>query len=158
MAKHVSTTSPRSTASAKSTLSKPSATGEGVAALQATLSASLAALDKRTVTHTAAFHALDLIDQALGDVTATSGVLDEIITNMSDGDAKAEAIDNLFRHQHRPCDAAAGEHRGPRLDPAARERRCSMSAPNTARRAFLTGAMAAPLAAIPTFSLDPIKD
>ena len=33
-----------------------------------------------------------------------------------------------------------------------------MSAPNTARRAFLTGAMAAPLAAIPTFSLDPIKD
>ena len=98
MAKHVSTTSPRSTASAKSTLSKPSATGAGVAALQATLSASLAALDKRTVTHTAAFHALDLIDQALGDVTATSGVLDEIITNMSDGDAKAEAIDNLFRH------------------------------------------------------------
>jgi hypothetical protein len=44
------------------------------------------------------FHALDLVDQALADVTATSAVMDEIIANMSDGDAKAEAIDNLFRH------------------------------------------------------------
>jgi hypothetical protein len=79
MAKHVSTTSSRSTASAKSTPSKIRVTGAGVAALQATLSASLAALDKRTVTHAAAFQALDLIDQAIGDVTATSGVLDEII-------------------------------------------------------------------------------
>jgi hypothetical protein len=66
--------------------------------LTATLRASLVTLDKRTVPHAAAFHALDLIDQAIGDVAATSAVLDEIIANMSDGDAKHEAIDNLFRH------------------------------------------------------------
>ena len=78
---------------------QPRATGAGVAALQATLTASLAALDKRTVTHAAAFRALDLIDQAIGDVTATSGVLDEIIANMSDSDDnKAGTIDTLFRH------------------------------------------------------------
>jgi hypothetical protein len=84
--------------SAKSTPSKIRVTGAGVAALQATLSASLAALDKRTVTHAAAFQALDLIDQAIGDVSATSGVLDEIIANMSDDDNKAAAIDTMFRH------------------------------------------------------------
>jgi hypothetical protein len=33
-----------------------------------------------------------------GDVTSTSGILHEIIANMSDGDAKHEASDNLFRH------------------------------------------------------------
>ena len=49
MAKHVSTISPRSTASARSTPLKPRSTDAGVAALQATLSASLAALDKRPV-------------------------------------------------------------------------------------------------------------
>ena len=74
MAKHVSTISPRPTASVRGTPSKPRTTGAGVAALQASLSASLAALDNRTVTHAAAFQALDLIDQAIGDVTATSGV------------------------------------------------------------------------------------
>lgn len=78
---------------------QPRATGAGVAALQANLSASLAALDKRTVTHAAAFQALDLIDIALSDVSSTAVVLDEIIANMSDSDDnKAGTIDTLFRH------------------------------------------------------------
>jgi hypothetical protein len=67
--------------------------------LTATLRASLVTLDKRTVTHAAAFHALDLIDQAVGDVTATSCVLDEILAKMSDNDDnKVGAIDTVFRH------------------------------------------------------------
>ena len=78
---------------------QPRAIGAGVAALQATLQASLAALDNRTVTHAAAFQALDLIDQALSDVAATAAVLDEITANMGDDtDAKADAIDTVFRH------------------------------------------------------------
>ena len=44
------------------------------------------------------FNGLDLIDQAIGDVTATSAVLDEILANMSEGDDKHEAIAHLFRH------------------------------------------------------------
>jgi hypothetical protein len=76
---------------------KPRAIGTG-AALQATLTASLSALDNRPVPHGVVFRALDQIDQAIGDVAVTSAVLDEIIVNMSDGDAKHEAIDNLFRH------------------------------------------------------------
>jgi hypothetical protein len=72
---------------------KPRAIGAGAA-----LQASLSALDSRTLPHGVVFNGLDLIDQAIGDVTATSAVLDEIIANMSDGDAKHEAIDNLFRH------------------------------------------------------------
>jgi hypothetical protein len=82
---------------AHTTNRKPRAIGTG-AALQATLTASLSALDSRTLPHRVVFKGLDLIDQAIGDVTATSAVLDEIIANMSDGDAKHEAIDNLFRH------------------------------------------------------------
>lgn len=82
---------------ARKTNRKPRASGTG-AALQATLTASLTALDSRTLPHGVVFSGLDLIDQAIGDVTATSAVLDEIIANMSDGDAKHEAIDNLFRH------------------------------------------------------------
>jgi hypothetical protein len=39
-----------------------------------------------------------LIRQVIGDVTATSAVLDDLVVNMSVGDAKHEAIDNLFRH------------------------------------------------------------
>jgi hypothetical protein len=76
---------------------KPRAIGTG-AALKATLTATLSALDKRTIPHGVVFSGLDQIDQAIGDVAATSAVLDEIIANMSDGDGKAEAIDNLFRH------------------------------------------------------------
>jgi hypothetical protein len=34
----------------------------------------------------------------IGDVTATSGVMDEIIANMSDDDNKVGTIDTLFRH------------------------------------------------------------
>src|SRR5688500_4891278 len=96
MAKHVSTIGPRATASAKS--ARSSATGAGVAALPATLSASLASLDNRAVTHAAAFQALDLIDIALSDASSTATVLDEIIANMSDDDNKAAAIDTMFRH------------------------------------------------------------
>jgi hypothetical protein len=81
----------------RKTNSKPRATGTGTA-LQATLTASLSALDSRTVPHGVVSRALDQIDQAIGDVAATSAVLDEIIANMSAGDAKHEAIDNLFRH------------------------------------------------------------
>ena len=81
---------------ARTTNRKPRAIGTG-AALQATLTASLSALDSRTLPHGVVFKGLDQIDQAIGDVTATSAVLDEIV-NMSDGDAKHEAIDNLFRH------------------------------------------------------------
>jgi hypothetical protein len=55
-------------------------------------------LDSRAVPNGVVFNGLAQIDQAIGDVTATSAVLDEIIANMSDGDAKHEAIDNLFRH------------------------------------------------------------
>jgi hypothetical protein len=62
------------------------------------LTASLSALDNRPVPHGVMSHGLDLIDQAIGVVTATSAVLDEIIANMGDGDAKHEVIDNLFRH------------------------------------------------------------
>jgi hypothetical protein len=76
---------------------KPRSIGTG-AALKATLTASLSALGNRTIPHGVAFRALDQIDQAIGDVASTSAVLDEIIANMSDGDGKAEAIDNLFRH------------------------------------------------------------
>jgi hypothetical protein len=47
-----------------------------------------------------------LIGQVIGDVTATSAVLDERVVNMSIGDAKHEASDNLFRHLQ-ACDAAA---------------------------------------------------
>ena len=43
------------------------------------------------------FNGLYLIDQAIGDVTATSAVLDEIVAYTSGDDAKHEAIDNLFR-------------------------------------------------------------
>jgi hypothetical protein len=68
------------------------------AALQTTLQASLAAIDSRMLPHGVVFNGLDLIDQAIVDVAATSAVLDEIIANMSDGDAKHDAIDNLFRH------------------------------------------------------------
>jgi hypothetical protein len=76
---------------------KPRATATG-AALQGALTASLSALDSRTLTHRVVFNGLDQIDQAIGNVTATSAVLDEILANMSDGDDKHEAIDNLFRH------------------------------------------------------------
>jgi hypothetical protein len=82
---------------ARTTNRKPRAIGTG-AALQATLQASLTALDSRTVPQSVVFNGLDMIDQAIGDVAATSAVLDEIIINMRDGDAKHEAIDNLFRH------------------------------------------------------------
>ena len=47
-----------------------------------------------------------MIGQVIGDVTATSAVLDELVVNMSIGDAKHEASDNLFRHLQ-ACDAAA---------------------------------------------------
>ena len=50
------------------------------------------------VPHGLVFNGLDQIDQAISDLAATSAVLDEIIANMSDGDTKHEAIDNLFRH------------------------------------------------------------
>jgi len=73
------------------------------AELQATLTASLSALDSRTVPHGAVFNGLDQIDQAIGDVGATSAVLDEIIANMSDGEAKHEAVDNLFRRDWISC-------------------------------------------------------
>ena len=76
---------------------KPRASGTG-AALQATLTASLSALDSRMLPHGVVFNGLDLIDQAIVDVAATSAVLDEILANMSEGDGKAEAINNLFRH------------------------------------------------------------
>jgi hypothetical protein len=82
---------------ARTTNRNPRAIGTG-AALQATLQASLTALDSRTLPHGVVFNGLDQINQAIGDVAATSAVLDEIIANMSDGDAKHEAIDNLFRH------------------------------------------------------------
>ena len=36
------------------------------------------------------FDGLDQIDQAIGDVAATSAALDEIISTMNDGDAKHE--------------------------------------------------------------------
>jgi hypothetical protein len=98
MAKHVSTTGPRATASAKTAPSKPRATGTGVSALKATMLASVAALGARTVTHGTVFRGLDLIDIALSDVAATAAVLDEIIANMDDGDAKHDAIDTTFRH------------------------------------------------------------
>jgi hypothetical protein len=76
---------------------KPRATATGVA-LQTTLSASLAALDRRTLPHGVVFSGLDLIDQAIVDVAATGAVLDEILANMSEGDDKHEAIAHLFRH------------------------------------------------------------
>jgi hypothetical protein len=71
------------------------------------------------------FNGLDLIDQAIGDVTATSAVLDEIIANMSDGDAKHEAIDNLFRHLQTDLatlQRANAEARASILRPAIRQR------------------------------------
>ena len=68
---------------ARNTNRKPRATGTG-AALQATLTASLSALDSRTLPHGVVFNGLDQIDQAIGDVAATSAVLDEIIANMSE--------------------------------------------------------------------------
>lgn len=83
---------------ARTTNSKPRVVCTGAKGLQATLTASLAALDCRMLPHGVVFKGLDLIDQAIDDVTATSAVLDEIIANMSDGDGKHEAIDNLFRH------------------------------------------------------------
>jgi hypothetical protein len=50
-----------------------------------------------------------LIRQVIGDLRATSAVLDERVVNMSVGDAKHEAIDNLFRPSAgRSCGAAAG--------------------------------------------------
>jgi hypothetical protein len=76
---------------------KPRASGTG-AALQATLTASLSALDSRMLPHGVVFNGLDLIDQAIVDVAATSAVLDEILANMSDGDDKHDAIAHLFRH------------------------------------------------------------
>ncbi len=83
---------------AHKTNSKPRATGTGAEALKATMLASVAALDARPVTHGTVFRGLDMIDTALSDLAATAAVLDEIVANMSDGDAKHEAIDNLFRH------------------------------------------------------------
>jgi hypothetical protein len=101
---------------ARTTNRKPRATIGTGAALQATLKASLTALDSRTLPHGVVFNGLDLIDQAIGDVSATSAILDEIIANMSDGDAKHEAIDKpVSPSAGRPCDAAARERRGPRL-------------------------------------------
>ena len=50
-----------------------------------------------------------VIRRAIGDVRATNAVLDELVVNMSVGDAKHEAIDNLFRPSAgRSCGAAAG--------------------------------------------------
>jgi len=82
---------------ARTTNRKPRADRAG-AALQATLTSSLDALDSRTLPRGAVFNGLDLIDQAIVDVAATSDVLDEILANMSEGDAKHEAIAHLFRH------------------------------------------------------------
>jgi hypothetical protein len=87
--------------------------------------ASISALDSRTVPTGVVFNGLDLIDQAIGDVTATSAVLDEIIANMSDGDAKHEAIDNLFRHLQTDLatlQRANAEARASILRPAIRQR------------------------------------
>jgi hypothetical protein len=64
----------------------------------ATLTASLDALDSRTLPQSVVFNGLDLIDQAIVDVAATSAVLDEILANMSEGDDKHEAVAHLFRH------------------------------------------------------------
>jgi hypothetical protein len=83
---------------------KPHATGAGVEALKATMLASVAALDARTVSRGTAFRGLDRIDIALSDVMATAAVLDEIIVNMTvnmtegKDHEKVEAIDTLFRH------------------------------------------------------------
>ena len=82
---------------ARKTNTKPRATGTG-AALQGALTASLSALDSRTLPHRVVFNGLDQIDQAIVDVAATSAVLDEILANMSEGDDKHEAIAHLFRH------------------------------------------------------------
>jgi hypothetical protein len=76
---------------------KPRAPATG-AALQGALTASLSALDSRTLPHGVVFKGLDQLDQAIGDVAATSAVLDEILANMSTGDDKHEAIAHLFRH------------------------------------------------------------
>jgi hypothetical protein len=65
MAKYESTISPRSTALATRPSSKVRATGAGVAALRATLSASLSAIDGRMVPHGVVFNGLDQIDQAI---------------------------------------------------------------------------------------------
>ena len=106
----------------RKTTHKPHATVTGTA-LQATLTASLSALDSRTLPHGVVFNGLDQIDQALGDVAATSAALDEIIANMSDGGAKHEAIDNLFRHLQADLASlqrANAEARATILRPAAR--------------------------------------
>jgi hypothetical protein len=92
------------------------------------------------------FKGLDRIDQAIGDVTATSDVLDEIIVNISDGDAKHEAIAHLFRHLQTDLASlqqANAEARAAILRPG--ERRWSM----TPRRSLLAGlaVASAPVAA-----------
>ena len=83
---------------ARTTNSKPRAVCTGAKGLQATLTASLAAMDSRTLPHGVVFIGLDQIDQAIGDVNATSAVLDEILANMSEGDDKHEAVAHFFRH------------------------------------------------------------
>jgi len=42
------------------------------------------------------FNGLDHIDEAIGDVTATSAVLDEILANMSDGAGRGKNLEAIF--------------------------------------------------------------
>ena len=70
---------PKRRVDAQSTHSKSSATGAGVAALQATPSPSLAALDKRPVADfSTAVGALDVIDDALFKASCTLSIMDGI--------------------------------------------------------------------------------
>jgi len=104
---------------ARKTTHKPRAIGTGPRSAGG-LDCHLSALDSRTLPHGVVFNGLDQIDQALGDVAATSAALDEIIANMSDGGAKHEAIDNLFRHLQADLGSLQrAERRGPRDHPAA---------------------------------------